>query len=63
MIFNKKFNFIYECSIILIFKEQRDVYLQKIIQATTNSLHESTKAMGEEMLKQAKDFKMEDIHV
>ena len=44
-------------------KDQRDIYLQQIIQATTNSLHESTKAMGEEMLKQAKDFKMEDIHV
>lgn len=44
-------------------KEQRDIYLQQIIQATTNSLHESTKVMGEEMLKQAKDFKMEDIHV
>ncbi len=44
-------------------KEQRDIYLQQIIQATTNSLHESTKTMGEEMLKQAKDLKMEDIHV
>ena len=44
-------------------KEQREEYLQQIIQASTNSLHESTKAMGEEMLKQAKDLKMEDIHV
>lgn len=44
-------------------KEQREEYLQQIIQASVNSLHESTKAMGEEMLKQAKDLKMEDIHV
>ncbi len=44
-------------------KEQREEYLQQIIQASTNSLYESTKAMGEEMLKQAKDLKMEDIHV
>jgi len=44
-------------------KEQREEYLQQIIQASTNSLHESTKAMGKEMLKQAKDLKMEDIHV
>ena len=44
-------------------KEQREEYLQQIVQASTNSLYESTKAMGEEMLKQAKDLKMEDIHV
>lgn len=44
-------------------KEQRDDYLQQIIQASTTSLYESTKAMGEEMLRQAKDLKMEDIHV
>ena len=44
-------------------KEQREEYLQQIIQASTNSLHESTKAMGEEMLRQAKDLKMEDMHV
>lgn len=44
-------------------KEQRDECLQQIIQTSTSSLYESTKAMGEEMVKQAKDFKMEDIHV
>lgn len=44
-------------------KEQRDEYLQQIIQASTTSLHDSTKALGEEMLKQAKEFKMEGTYV